>query len=242
MPATPLKFTEPTSVDAIARQLQPLIDGTAQWSVAFPTERDPAMRVAYRVPGKPAATRRADPATSAFLPEPGTWAGTRFIFAFHYSLHLSLWSPGYEIVGLAGMAMLVPCVSGVVIHRTIFTDFFTVRPHRKAHRLLLDLHTAAGVLGLLFHSIMALYGLVIFFTIYFPDVRDIAYRDDRRAFDREAFGTYSRARTGQPATATASLDRMIATASTLWDGAKVNIVPPVVSGRCGLLRRASPVV
>ena len=50
------------------------------------------------------------------------------------------------LVGLAGMAMLALCVSGVIIHRKIFVDFFTFRSGSKPRRLILDLHNVTGVL------------------------------------------------------------------------------------------------
>ncbi|MBO0223028.1 PepSY domain-containing protein, partial [Vibrio parahaemolyticus] len=72
------------------------------------------------------------------------------------------------IVGLCGMMMMALCVSGVVVHRKIFADFFTFRPERKIGRATLDLHNVAGVLGLPFHVVISLSGLVILFAIYFP--------------------------------------------------------------------------
>lgn len=92
------------------------------------------------------------------------------------------------------MAMMTLCVSGVVIHRKTFTDFFTFRPDKKPRQLVLDLRNATGVLGLPFHFVISLSGLIIFFAIYFPDVRNIANDGDRRAFNREAYGQTRRRR------------------------------------------------
>lgn len=80
------------------------------------------------------------------------------------------------------MATLVLLVSGVVIHRKIFTDFFTFRPDRKLPRSSLDLHNLTGVLALPFHFTMALSGLIIFIAIYFPTVVSSAYDGDRAVF------------------------------------------------------------
>lgn len=223
-PPTRLALAEIGSLDAAARDVQPLVDGANSWFLVFPTERAPAMRLGWRPPVGPFQERSIDPSTSSLLPDAGSWAGTRFIFPFHYSLNIRLWSLGYWIVGLAGMAMLALCVSGVAIHRKIFADFFTFRADRKPRRLVLDLHNVTGVLGLPFHFLISLSGLVIFFTIYFPDVRDIAYDGDRRAFNRDAFGLYNRPKADAPATAATSLDAMAAEASRLWAGGKVSFV------------------
>ena len=183
------------------------------WFAQLPTERAPVLQVTWRE-GTRQLVRLFDPVTGAALPDPGTWAGTGFLYPFHYMLHVRL---GYWIVGVAGMAMLVLCVSGVVIHRKIFADFFTFRADRQPRRLVLDLHNVTGVLGLPFHFMITLSGVIIFYGVYFPGTIQFAYGDEARAFGREAYGSYERPKLGQPGTL-ASLDAMTAEASRLWDG------------------------
>lgn len=152
--------------------------------------------------------------------------GTGFIFPFHFNLHITAGQVGYWIVGLAGMAMLVLLVllvSGVVIHARIFRDFFLLRAGRKPQRTVLDLHNVAGVLGLPFHFVMTLSGLVIFFAIYFPASWQTAFGGDRAAFNREAYGAFSRPAAGQPAPA-ASLDAIVAEAERRWGGSRAYFV------------------
>ena len=103
-------------------------------------------------------------------------------------LHIRIQNIGLWLVGLAGMAMMVLCVSGVIIHRKIFTDFFTFRPERKPRRLILDLHNVTGVLGLPFHFLISLSGLIIFWATYFPSSWQVTYNDDRLAFFADAYG------------------------------------------------------
>lgn len=183
------------------------------WSVLLPTERVPVIRAAYR-DGKDLVTRYLDPATGSALPDPGTWAGTQFLYPFHYSLHIRFARIGVWIVGLCAMAMLALCVSGVVIHRKLFTDFFTFRPQKQPRRALLDLHNVTGVLGLPFHFVITLSGLIIFYAIYFPSGWQNTY-PDRQAFNVEAFGNYSREKLDQPGEL-ASLDAMVAQAQRMW--------------------------
>jgi uncharacterized iron-regulated membrane protein len=187
-----------------------------QWYAFAPTERVPTVQIGYR-PASGFVGRHIDPGTGAPLPDAGTWGGTRFIFPFHYRLHLTFWDIGYWLVGLAGMAMLALLVTGVVIHIRIFRDFFTFRPSRKAGRGVLDLHNLAGVLGLPFHLMITLSGLIIFFSIYFPSGWHAAYKGDRQAFLEEAYGRYKRPVANAPGKL-ASLDAMVAEASRAWDG------------------------
>lgn len=184
------------------------------WGIAFPTEREPALRVTWR--DQSGFTQRfVDPVSGAVLPDPGTLGATRFIFPFHYMLHVRILDIGYWIVGLAAMAMMALCVSGVVIHRKIFTDFFTFRADRKPRRLILDLHNVTGVLGLPFHVMISLSGLVIFISIYFPSAWQFAYGGNQQAFFADAYGTMRAPKSGEPA-GMASFDAMAAEARRLW--------------------------
>lgn len=156
-----------------------------------------------------------DPQTHERLSVPQTEAGTGFIFPFHFNLHLRWLDLGYWLVGLAGMAMLALLVSGVVIHRKLFADFFTFRRERKLPRSSLDLHNLTGVLGLPFHFVITLSGLIIFSGIYFPSVEHAVYGEDHAAFDREVYGSFERAPAEEPAPL-ASLDAMAAEAAEWW--------------------------
>jgi uncharacterized iron-regulated membrane protein len=192
------------------------------WAVVFPTERVPAMRVSWRERSD-FVQRFIDPATGAMLPDGGTLAGTRFLYPFHYMLHIRFEQIGYWIVGLAAMAMMALCVTGVVVHRKIFTDFFTFRVTKKPRRLVLDLHNVTGVLGLPFHFLITLSGLVIFFAIYFPSAWQVSYNGDRQAFFADAYGNIRPAKADRPGEL-ASLDAMAAEARRLWDGAPLRYV------------------
>lgn len=224
MPATRLAPAEFESIDALARELQPLIGKSPQWLVVFPNQREPVARVGYRGDRAAPVVRQADPANSALLPGAGTLGGSGFLYPFHYTLNLKLWSLGLWIVGLAGMAWLVLCVSGVVIHRKIFADFFTFRAGSRPRRLILDLHNVTGVLGLPFHVAITLSGLVIFFTVYFPGAWETSYRGDRQLFLRESYGIYARPKADRPGPPLASLDAMVAEASRRWDGGKPQLL------------------
>lgn len=218
MPPTRLAAPEPVaSVDALRSSLDRAIAARAPaWTVILPTERQPVTRVTWRE-ASGVVDRYFDPA-GAILPDPGTWGGTRFLYPFHYMLHIRLQDVGIWLVGLASMAMLALCVSGVIVHRKIFASFFTLRTDRKPRRLILDLHNVTGVLALPFHVAITLSGLIIFWSIYFPSGWQTAY-PSRQAFNADTFSSFSRAKLDRPGTRLASLDAMVAEARRLWDGA-----------------------
>ncbi len=202
--------------------LRPMYEAAAAakapfFSVSLPNDRESAIRILTRHRSGP-VQRFVDPSTGAVLPEPGTLAGTRFIYPFHYMLHIRFQDIGYWLVGVAAMAMMALCVSGVVIHRKIFTDFFTFRADRKPRRLILDLHNVTGVLGLPFHFLIALSGLIIFWSTYFPSTWQLTYNNDRLAFFSDAYGNvFPKGRSGEGG-GMASFDAMAAEARRLWDG------------------------
>lgn len=69
--------------------------------------------------------------------------GGEFFFTLHYDLHAGM--VGLYIVGIAGMLMLVALVSGTIVHRRIFKDFFTLRPQAaRAARLARRAQRAGG--------------------------------------------------------------------------------------------------
>ena len=206
------------SFDAIARTAARIVPTDARrWQAVLPTARAPVVRIYYEEANGDFAMRDLDPTAAAALPDAGTWAGTRFIFPFHYRLHLNWAGVGYWLVGLAGMAMLAALVSGVVIHRKIFVDFFTFRPGRKLPRSSLDLHNLTGVLALPFHFVITLSGMIIVFATYFPTVISPVFQGDRAAFVKETYGIYRAAASGTPG-ALASLDAMAEEAARLWHG------------------------
>lgn len=145
------------------------------WS-AYTTHRDPVLDVytSFALPNAIVAGdhihghRTIDPRDGQPLPEGELKVGSEFFYPMHYSLHLHWLDLGYWIVGLAALAMLVALVSGVVIHRKIFREFFTFRRNKQTQRSVLDLHNLTGVVALPFHFMFALSGLIIFANIYFP--------------------------------------------------------------------------
>ena len=217
MPETRLPEAAPPAWPALIDRARALAPDSPAWGFVLPTPRAPTARFYYQDAGGERTFRDLDPKTGAALPEAGTLGGTGFIFPFHFRLHLRAWDLGYWLVGLAGMAMLALLVSGVIIHRKIFADFFTFRHERRLSRASLDLHNLTGVLGLPFHFIMTLSGLIIFFGIYFAGAINSVYDNDRAAFNREVFGGFQRPAAGAPGPL-GSLQAMSAEAARRWRG------------------------
>jgi uncharacterized iron-regulated membrane protein len=142
--------------------------------------------------------------------------GTEFFYPMHYMLHLEWYDLGYWVVGLAGLAMLAALVSGVVMHRKIFREFFTFRPDKTRLRSTLDLHNLTGVVALPFLFMLTFTGLFIMAYFYLPAVEDLMRPTMERqdALEHAASGLPEDP-AGTPAEL-ASVDAMAADAKARW--------------------------
>ena len=173
---------QPTA-EAIAA-MRPMVNGdmpqrfdqVGSWS-AYTTHRDPvlALYAGYDVPNAKNpdeqiwAYATIDPRNGKALPDDQLKIGSGFFFPLHYGLTLDWKNLGVWIVGFSALVMLAALVSGVVMHRKLFREFFTFRPGKARLRSVLDLHNLTGVVALPFHFFFALTGLLIFAgTYYFP--------------------------------------------------------------------------
>ncbi len=146
------------------------------WS-AYTTHRDPVLTMfaEFAVTNNPDDPDdhvhghvTIDPRSGRLLSDDKLKIGSEFFYPMHYGLHLTWKDLGYWIVGLAALAMLAALVSGLVMHRRIFREFFTFRPRKHVQRSTLDLHNLSGVVALPFHFFFALTGLTIFAAMYLP--------------------------------------------------------------------------
>lgn len=221
-------MTEPDPVQLAAaahRVTQPLPERLAQssWN-AYTTHRDPVllMYVGFAVPHSTLPDDMVfedltlDPRDGKRLRKDQLALGSGFFYPMHYGLNFTWHDIGYWIVGLSAMAMLAALVSGVVMHRKLFREFFTFRPGRQLLRGTLDLHNLTGVVALPFHFLWALSGALIFVGIYFP-VFDKMMQPVVEAHEQEEarHSGLDVEPSGQPGTL-ASVDAMVATAKAHW--------------------------
>lgn len=152
------------------------------WSIGLPSEEDSSLRVFWQQgEDGPFEQRLLDPLSGAEL-APGherrTEGGHHFVH-MHFEFHAGM--AGIWLVGIATMAMLVALVSGIVVHKKIFVDFFTFRPG-KGQRSWLDGHNALAVLTLPFQFMIAYTGLVVFWFTYMPAAIEARFGGERDAY------------------------------------------------------------
>lgn len=118
---------------------------------------------------------------------------SHFLVDTHVRLHVpDPW--GLLLTGIVGLAMLVAAISGLLIHRHLLKDIFTLR--RNAHPVLADRdrHSVAGSWSLPFAFILAFTGSFFSFfgTIGVPLVAMAAFGGDVQALNDTVFGNPGR--------------------------------------------------
>ncbi|WP_251962195.1 PepSY-associated TM helix domain-containing protein [Pseudomonas sp. Marseille-Q5299] len=173
--------SEVTQADAARRAiayLQAHEPQAGNWGVSLPTDRSPGLRVSTGE-RRHGGGVQLDPQTGEAI-EVRDSVGGNFFFRFHFTLDLPRnW--GIFVVGALALVMLAALVTGIVIHKKIFKEFFTFRPN-KGQRSWLDFHNASAVLLLPFHLMITYTGLVIFMLIYIPAGVDALFAGDNRAY------------------------------------------------------------
>lgn len=147
------------------------------WFISMPSRDAPGAQVFWQAQPKegekPRGRRGGRRDTQALIGADGKPAfaretrGGEFFYRFHFDLHYMpvIWARW--LVGLAAMMMLVAILSGVVTHKKIFKDFFTLR-RAKGQRSWLDGHNATAVLALPFHLMITYTGLVTLMAMLMP--------------------------------------------------------------------------
>ncbi|HWJ68663.1 MAG TPA: PepSY-associated TM helix domain-containing protein [Sphingobium sp.] len=163
------------------------------WRLTLPSEREPVVKVYWRDEKGNGTTRRLQPDTGETIQRETRGGG--FFIDYHYMINLSrkdiaLGPVGLWIVGMAGIVMLVACISGIVVHKRIFRDLFLFRPGASRHRSWLDAHNVLSVLPLPFHIIIVYTGLVTLYWLYVPAGINSLYAGSEDAFRREAISQH----------------------------------------------------
>jgi len=80
------------------------------------------------------------------------------------------------------MFMLIALITGIVIHKKIFKEFFTFRPRKKVVSWI-DAHNVFGVMSLPFYLMITYSGLVMFMFTYMPLIVLEAYNFESKGFE-----------------------------------------------------------
>ncbi|MBL7237850.1 MAG: PepSY domain-containing protein [Komagataeibacter hansenii] len=156
--ATPTPPTA-TALDAAARMVALEKAQGVFAFVALPGRRSPTLDVLH-YNGHEFVGARLDPVSGVLIPARAT-AGGGLFYNVHHTLYLNA-QVGTVIVSIAGIALLVAIVSGVIIHiHALVPDIVMLRLSVARLRAWLDAHLLVGVLFLPFMVMMAYTGVLV---------------------------------------------------------------------------------
>ncbi|NMH65814.1 PepSY-associated TM helix domain-containing protein [Shewanella salipaludis] len=164
--------------------------GARSWSIEFPTQRHPYLSYGWQKPPLPGQRRgdKLELAVSAdgqrVISQIRDSRGGDFLYRLHFDLHYLPPLYARYLVGFCTLFMLIALVSGIVIHKRIFKDFFSFR-RGKGNRSWLDVHNLSSVLALPYHLMITYSGLITLMFIYMPWAIQSQYQGDRDSFLRE---------------------------------------------------------
>ena len=108
--------------------------------------------------------------------------GGKTLYAMHYVLHYIPKNLAYWITSLCAMFMFIALITGVIVHKKIFKEFFTFRPNKK-QRSWLDIHNVFSVLPIPFHLMITYSGLVFLMFSSMPGVIVGSYGTDKEKYN-----------------------------------------------------------
>lgn len=148
--------------------LEAEVPAGAAWSLSLPVARGgEPLELSWRSGPQGREFRETlDPATGRPITVRETLGGG-FLFSFHYNLHYMPGRIANYLVCIASLAMLLSIISGVITHKRIFKDYFTLRLD-KGQRSWLDGHNVMAVLALPFHLMITYTGLVTLVFLIMP--------------------------------------------------------------------------
>jgi len=169
--------------------------GDIDWDIILPSLRDNNLRVGWREPRKEGEKRsrykmRVIDIDTAEQVQSRETGGGRLLYRMHYRLHYLSTSISYWIVGFCSMLMLLAVITGVVIHKKIFSDFFTFRA-KKGLPGWLDIHNVLSVIALPFHFMITYSGLLFFLFTYMVLSTDLQTNEEQ--YDQMRKEIYPRA-------------------------------------------------
>jgi uncharacterized iron-regulated membrane protein len=110
--------------------------------------------------------------------------GGRFFVDFHWTFNRPVhdltggtfqWT--YMLSGAVGLAFLICTITGLVVHKKIFRNFFTFRRQAKSVQTRwLDAHNVLGVISWPFQFVIVLTGLAFYCYLYIPSGMQMASR------------------------------------------------------------------
>ena len=163
---TPEQHTSYVTDDTIIKayeRLSEVAPDANSWSISLPTVRDNTVGLSWQNEGENQRRRGPQETMNAATGESIDGRETRggdFLYRFHFELYGMPRGFARTVVEIATMAMFIAILSGIVMHRKIFSDFFMMRTKNRSLGWA-DAHAVTAVLALPFHIMITFSGLLL---------------------------------------------------------------------------------
>ena len=177
------QVNQETAIRTATEYLEKNAPNAKSWYLNIANHEQPVNQMYWKKADGGYESRTLDANTGQEIKLSATQGGD-FFYSFHYQLYGIPYLIGRLIVCFAAFIMLIALVSGIITHKQMITDFFTLRTF-KSQRSWLDFHNVSSVLALPFFLTITFTGLAIFFYLYLPWGMKKLYPDNSFQFFTE---------------------------------------------------------
>lgn len=171
-----MQVNQQTAVETAVSYLQKNAPDAKSWYIGVANQNIPVNKIYWQKADGAYDSKTLDATTGKEFALSATQGGD-FFYSFHFQLYGMPYYIGRLITTIAAFIMLITLISGVITHKKIFTDFFTLRVF-KGQRSYLDAHNVTAVIALPFFLTVTFTGLAIFFYILLPSGMKKIYPDN----------------------------------------------------------------
>ncbi len=199
----------PAGIDAVTRKLATQVDPQFHEEIAMFRSAGGRLNLRYHLhdtmpngkPGERGVEFEVDPATWQPLARRAGWddeiaeqTKPSGVAAFLINLHVRLHIPepcGLFVTGVLGLAMMIAAVTGILVHRHLLADLFTLRLGTDALLKRRDLHVVAGSWNLPFALILAFTGSFFSFasSVGLPAIAMVTFGGNQAALIDTLYST-----------------------------------------------------
>lgn len=171
-----MQVNQQTAVETAVSYLQKNAPDAKSWYIGVANQSMPVNKIYWQKADGGYDSKTLDAATGKEMAASTTQGGD-FFYSFHFQLYGVPYYIGRLITTIAAFIMLITLISGVITHKKILTDFFTLRAF-KGQRSYLDFHNVSAVVALPFFLTITFTGLAIFFYVLLPSGMKKIYPDN----------------------------------------------------------------
>ena len=210
-----MQVNQETAVKSAYSYLEKHAPDAKSWYIGIANQASPVNKIYWQKADGGYERKTLDASTGKELSLSATQGGD-FFYSFHFQLYGLPYIIGRTIVTIAAFIMFITLISGIITHKKILTEFFTLRAF-KGQRSYLDFHNITSVIALPFFLTITFTGLAIFFYVVLPSGMKKLYPDNPFQYFQEINTVPTSTIAEMPITAKMfSIQNFITTAQQQW--------------------------